>query len=617
MIAGFHISDNLIQSFVWTIVNSIWQFTLIAVVMSVLLKVYSNTKSVIRYAISLTSIFASFGIFITTFLYYYSGQSADQIRYFSTRLADYQANFPDVTTSDQLYIWITTYQNPIIITWMIGVALFAVRILGSALYIEYLSRKIKPVYDLEIHKRFDRICRHFGVHPDIKIAESGLVTTPMLLGFLKPVILFPIGLINQLDPAETEAILAHELAHFLRKDVYINLIQTGIEAVLYYHPAIWWISTNIRVERENCCDEMAISYTGDPLHYAKTLVKIQEINHAIPSLAMTFSNKNNFFTNRIKRILNMAQTRNFLKEKILISSVLLLLVLFLSQNVTGSQQLNVTENKSEIPTLQPLAIDSIPSKKESIRIQKKSNDQELKMSLENGEVTELEIDGKVIDKSDYGKYSDIIDENKPKNLGNGNAQMFFFGDGGEGAFKFGMGDEINIDSLFGHLDMKNFGDHNMLRMDGNQMAEQMKKLQEQLGKMQFNFDMPDSMNFDFAFPDLNKQFKHFELRDGDFFSGPNIDGEDDMDIRGESGSRNFSETIGNALNRDGLLIPNEQNKVELTGKYLKINGDKQPQNIFHKYKRIFEEASGSTLQKNSRLEFNFEGKESKRKYRVY
>jgi hypothetical protein len=61
---------------------------------------------------------------------------------------------------------------------------------------------------------------------------------------------------------------------------------------------------------------MAISYTGDPLHYAKTLVKIQEINHAIPSLAMTFSNKNNFFTNRIKRILNMAQTRNFLKEKI-------------------------------------------------------------------------------------------------------------------------------------------------------------------------------------------------------------------------------------------------------------------------------------------------------------
>ena len=135
MIAGFHISDNLIQSFVWTIVNSIWQFTLIAVVMSVLLKVYSNAKSVIRYAISLTSIFASFGIFIATFLYYYSGQSADQIRYFSTRLADYQANFPDVTTSDQLYIWITTYQNPIIITWMIGVALFAVRILGSALYI--------------------------------------------------------------------------------------------------------------------------------------------------------------------------------------------------------------------------------------------------------------------------------------------------------------------------------------------------------------------------------------------------------------------------------------------------------------------------------------------------
>ena len=165
--------------------------------------------------------------------------------------------------------------------------------------------------------------------------------------------------------------------------------------------------------------------------------------------------------------------------------------------------------------------------------------------------------------------------------------------------------------------MISFAEHNMMSMNDNKMDQRMIKVPAQIGKMQFNFDMPDSTNFVFAFHDLNKQFKHFEFRDGDFFSGPNIVGEDDMDIRGESGSRNFSETIGNALNRDGLLIPNEQNKVELTGKYLKINGDKQPQNIFNKYKRIFEEASGSTLQKNSRLEFNFEGKESKRKYRVY
>jgi len=90
---------------------------------------------------------------------------------------------------------------------------------------------------------------------------------------------------------------------------------------------------------------------------------------------------------------------------------------------------------------------------------------------------------------------------------------------------------------------------------------------------------------------------------------------DDMDYGRRSS--NFSEALGNALNRDGLLIPNKENKVELTGKHLKINGEKQPTNIYQKYKRIFEETSGTTLEKNSKLEFKFEGKESKRKYRVY
>jgi hypothetical protein len=82
-------------------------------------------------------------------------------------------------------------------------------------------------------------------------------------------------------------------------------------------------------------------------------------------------------------------------------------------------------------------------------------------------------------------------------------------------------------------------------------------------------------------------------------------------------NKNFSDIIGSALNRDGLLIPGQENKVELTGKYLRINGEKQPTNIWQKYRRIFEQESGTVMQKNSRLEFKIMGKESKRKYRVY
>jgi len=145
----------------------------------------------------------------------------------------------------------------------------------------------------------------------------------------------------------------------------------------------------------------------------------------------------------------------------------------------------------------------------------------------------------------------------------------------------------------------------------------MKKLQEQMGGMHFDFRGLDSLkgmegfNFDFAFPNMD-QFKinGIDVEDG-LFDGASDDS--NMPKINES----YADIIGNALNRDGLLIPNESNKVELTGKHLKINGEKQPSNIYQKYRRIFEEESGTTLQKNSRLQFNIEGKVAKRKYRVY
>ena len=163
-------------------------------------------------------------------------------------------------------------------------------------------------------------------------------------------------------------------------------------------------------------------------------------------------------------------------------------------------------------------------------------------------------------------------------------------------------------------------------MDGLDMSnfnEQMKKLQDQLGNMQFDFRGLDSMdfkgfNFDFAFPDMDQFKGGFDFGNGDTFIDPFGNFPESMpDIDIPNSKTNFSDALGNALNRDGLLIPNQSNKVELTGKHLKINGEKQPNNIYQKYRRIFEEQSGTTLEKNSKLQFSFEGKEAKRKYKVY
>ena len=651
MITSIPLEEHTINALVWTIIHSLWQFTLIGVIMSVLLKLNQNHKASTRYQIAFGSLMTALIASITTFLYYQiTFTSIQTTDIFNISMLHVVSKPVEADFLSFVYSWIDTYRIPIFIAWISGVILFGFKFIFSLAYVEFLSRTSIPLCCQDTYRSFRKVCGHYQIKENIAIGESRHVKSPMILGFFKPIILFPVGIINQLDFKETEAILAHELAHFVRKDIYINIIQTIIEVLFYYHPAIWWITSNIRLERESCCDDLAVGFMGDHLYYAKTLVKVQDIyiNGNAPELAMNFSKKESFFSNRIKRILNMAQTRNYLKEKIITSVVLICLVMLFTKDLTGSSASTVNEVIEQNITV----TDTIPNKKESIRIQKKTNDQDIRISMENGKVTDLEIDGKKIDEKDFGKYEDIIQEVKPRSMSKGNAKMFYFGDDEMKPFEFSFGNENGMmDSLFKGFNFKGFGNLDALKgldglielkgLDGlekfelhqGKLNEQIQKLNEQLGKMKFNFEGLDSINFKFdgfAFPDIKDMQIHPNIKFFDFegdepgefhFENKFPDWESD-DVEGKHGiekhdSKNFSDAIGGALNRDGLLIPGQENKVELTGKHLKINGEKQPGNIYQKYKRIFEEQSGTTLQKNSKLEFNFTGKESKKKYRVY
>ncbi len=637
------ISENLVNTIVQSIFHSLWQFTIMALFMSVLLKKLQNAPASVRYNIALGSLFVAILLFTGSFIYFYQDTLDQQIgnpsvQIITTTVSEYMEpngfNFFDwMQQTMEAYRW------PLAITWIAGVILFGFRLFGSLMYVQFLTRRSQSIDTPSVNAAFYRVCSHFNINKKITLQESKYISSPMILGVIKPVILFPIGMLNQLSISETEAILAHELAHFGRKDILINILQTIIEALLYYHPAIWWISANIRVERENCCDEQAIAYAGNRIQYAKTLVKIQEIQQSAPLLALQFTNKS-FFSNRIKRILNMTQTRNFLKEKIITTLIVLILIVVVSKDLSGnyssqSDEMKLATQENEIKIV--IKADTIPYQKESIRIQKRTHDQDVKILIENGDVVELEVNGKIIDKSDYDKYEDIIAESKPQGSQKGNARMFIFGDGEPQNFEFNFenGEKLFADSIFKNFEgfknlegFKNFEGLKNLRdlgnfeelqhLDMSQLAEQMKKLQNQMDGMHFDFRGLDSMNFkgldgfnfDFAFPNMKPFHGGIDVEDGLFDGALDDTG---MPKINES----YADIIGNALNRDGLLLPNEANKVELTGKHLKINGEKQPNNIYQKYRRIFEEESGTTLQKNSKLQFNIEGKVAKRKYRVY
>ncbi len=115
-----------------------------------------------------------------------------------------------------------------------------------------------------------------GVLRRVSLRASTLIEAPMAMGWLRPVILVPVGALAGLSTAQIEGLLAHELAHIRRHDYLVNLLQSLAEAVLFYHPAVWWVSRQIRIEREHCCDDLAVAATGgDVLTYARALAELE------------------------------------------------------------------------------------------------------------------------------------------------------------------------------------------------------------------------------------------------------------------------------------------------------------------------------------------------------
>ena len=136
---------------------------------------------------------------------------------------------------------------------------------------------------------------------DGALGNSAVAQTPAVIGWIRPVVLLPASALSGLEPGQIEALLAHELAHIRRHDYLVNLLQTAVETLLFYHPAVWWVGRQMRAERENCCDDLAVAVCGDALVYARALTELEQIRIAAPRLAMAANDGS--LLNRVRRLL--------------------------------------------------------------------------------------------------------------------------------------------------------------------------------------------------------------------------------------------------------------------------------------------------------------------------
>ncbi|HEY2250788.1 MAG TPA: M56 family metallopeptidase, partial [Planctomycetaceae bacterium] len=195
----------------------------------------------------------------------------------------------------------------IVCGWSLGVILCSLRPLLGWHTLWRLQRSgVSPASD-ETLAVMARISARLGLRRAVRVVHSTLAQVPVVVGYLRPVILLPVSLVTTIPLSQLEAILAHELAHVQRHDFVVNLLQTLVETLFFYHPAIWWLSHQVRVEREHCCDDLVVALLGNRVEYGRVLVAIEQLRGQKTVLALGAADGS--LLSRVRRIVGVGYDR--------------------------------------------------------------------------------------------------------------------------------------------------------------------------------------------------------------------------------------------------------------------------------------------------------------------
>ena len=420
--------DNLQYALGWTVVHSLWQGIVIASIMAIILMSAKRLSANTRYWIANGSLLLMLVSSISTFAWMTQSIAADQNGLLSlSQNANLLRGGNDLSqyVDNQGFIYnvlsfFNEYISLIVIIWLIGVLFFTLRLMGGLMYIEILKNRHLTPLSIEWQSRMNLYKNRLKIQRAVELCESALVAVPLVIGWLKPIILLPVGTVNNMSIPQVEAILAHELAHIGGRDYILNIIQTIVEILFYYHPAVWWISANIRAERENRCDDIAVRLCGNSLMYAKALLALQELQHQnirTYGLAMTFSGqRKGFLLKRVKRILNQPQNRSNIMEKFAATGLLLAVIATLSFSNYNNKPDTIPPKDSLIstelisPDMAAVLNDTTPKRKGEFTIKHEDNGKSVEMKMKDGEITNLKIDGKDIPKEDFDKYEEVTED---------------------------------------------------------------------------------------------------------------------------------------------------------------------------------------------------------------
>lgn len=321
------LNDVLLKAISWTLVHSLWQGVLLAFCAGLIVLLTKKANAALRYNL-LSGLFVVFFVVVGLTFNYEFTPHYETVTRLNLPMADGHASGAFAETGTEVSSSIIGFLNGnarlIALAWL---AIFAVKLIG-------IFHSFNQVYRIRNYRTFSPsdywkqrvsvLAGQIQLSKPVVLLESALVKVPSVTGFLKPMILVPVGMLSNLPQDQVEAILLHELAHIRRKDYAINLLQHLAEMIFFFNPGLLWLSSLIKEERENCCDDIALGIIGNKAGFVHALVSFEEFNQRT-QFAIGFAGKKNHLLNRAKRIIhNDNKSLNTIEKTFLSISLLLI-----------------------------------------------------------------------------------------------------------------------------------------------------------------------------------------------------------------------------------------------------------------------------------------------------
>ena len=283
------LTGPIAESLGWTLLHHLWQGALLALIAACALRLMRNRTANARYLLACVFLTLMVAFPVATAFRVYddtatwqsltkAGAKKQHSRLASNKFVRISSRRADVVTPLPVGARLRAAARPIlpslVVTWFVGVIVLSTRLVVGWRRARRLCSSGSPV-PADWDARLERIAASLRIDRAIRLLQSNRIDVPMVIGWLRPVVLVPASALTGLSASQLETIFAHELAHIRRNDYLVNLMQTFAETLFFYHPAVWWMSHRIRIERENCCDDLAVAVCGNPLLYARALATLE------------------------------------------------------------------------------------------------------------------------------------------------------------------------------------------------------------------------------------------------------------------------------------------------------------------------------------------------------